>query len=263
MILEAGRARVEVDVAVEGRLSSLCVDGLELLVREDDAEAESALHWGCYPMAPWCSRVRDGVFEFAGRGYSLPLRMPPHAIHGTVLDRGWTLESSDSTRCQLSIGLGPDWPFAGHARQSLALSEDALECTLEVHASETPFPASIGWHPWLRRRLATGATAQLDFEAASIYVLDASGLPTGETRAPGPGPYDDCFKNLSRDPVLRWADALELTFSSSLDHWVVYDALPHAVCVEPSSGPPDALNIAQRIVTPGAPLVGRFRIAWS
>ncbi len=36
----------------------------------------------------------------------------------------------------------------------------------------------------------------------------------------------------------------------------------HAICVEPLSGPPDALNIAPRLVEPGKPLVGEFRFAW-
>ena len=262
MILESSRARIDVAETVGGRLSSLCVDGLELLVAEGDAEAESLLHWGCYPMAPWCSRVRNGVFAFADRRYSLPLRMPPHAIHGTVLDRAWTVDASDSRSCALSIEFGPDWPFAGHARQRVELLENALQLTLEVHATESPFPASLGWHPWFRRQLARGDAARLDFEAASIYVLDESELPTGELRAPGPGPYDDSFTGVVRDPVLRWPGALEVTLSSDLDHWVVYDALPQAICVEPSSGPPDALNIAPRIVAPGEPLIGRFRLAW-
>ena len=263
MILESDRARIEVAEAVGGRLASLCVDGLELLVRADDAHAESLLHWGCYPMAPWCSRIRNGVFSFADRCYSLPRRLPPHAIHGTVLDRAWTIEEADTRSCALSIDLGPGWPFPGRARQRIRLVEDGLDLTLEVHATAVPFPASLGWHPWFRRELAGGATAQLDFEAASIYVLDQTDLPTGETRTPGPGPYDDCFTGVERDPVLRWPGALALTLSSSLDHWVVYDALAHAICVEPSSGPPDALNIAPHIVTPGEPLVGHFRIAWN
>jgi len=262
MIFESGRARIEVDEALGGRLASFCIDGLELLVREHDAAAESVLHWGCYPMAPWCSRVRDGVFAFEDRCYSLPLRMPPHAIHGTVLDRTWTIDARDEGGCALSIELGSDWPFAGHARQRVQLSEDALELTLEVHATTSPFPASLGWHPWFRRRLARGEAAQLEFEAASIYVRDERDLPTGEIRTPGPGPYDDCFTGVERDPVLRWPGALELMLSSNLDHWVVYDAPAHAICVEPSSGPPDALNIAQRIVAPGEPLIGHFRIAW-
>ena len=166
------------------------------------------------------------------------------------------LRALDRVRTRLALR-GTCQAFA-----ALTALANHLQLTLEVHATESPVPASLGWHPWFRRQLARGDAARLDFEAASIFVLDESELPTGELRAPGPGPYDDCFTGVVRDPVLRWPGALEVTLSSDLDHWVVYDALPHAICVEPSSGPPDALNIAPRIVAPGEPLIGRFRLAW-
>jgi len=263
MILESSRARVEIDEALGGRLASLQIDGLELLVREGDPEAAGVLHWGWYAMAPWAARIRDGEFEFEGRRHRLPLRMPPHAIHGTVLDRPWTVEARDSTSCALSIELGSDWPWPGRARQSFSVSQDELVCQLEIHATATHFPASLGWHPWFLRRLARGDPAELAFEAASIYIRDASDIPTGEKRTPGPGPYDDCFTGIAHDPVLRWPGALELTLSSNLDHWVVYDALPHAICVEPESGPPNSLNLAPRLVEPGRPLAGEFRLRWT
>ena len=34
--------------------------------------------------------------------------MPPHAIHGTVLDRRWHAIDAST----IAIDLGPDWPFA-------------------------------------------------------------------------------------------------------------------------------------------------------
>jgi aldose 1-epimerase len=254
MILENGTARIEIDEQSGGRLSSLRIGDLELLVGADP----NPLAWGCYPMAPWAGRVRNGRFEFEGRGYELPLRMPPHAIHGTVLDRAWTQDSDGSLR----IDLGPDWPWQGYVRQRFELSPGVLRMRMELHSEEDSFPASIGWHPWFQRQLSRGGPLTLDHDAGSIYIRDADDIPSGATRRPGPGPFDDCFKDLRHDPILVWPGALRLRLSSSFDHWVVYDEPEHAICVEPLSGPPNALNIAPRPVTPGQPLIGEFTIDW-
>ncbi|HIF94243.1 MAG TPA: aldose 1-epimerase [Myxococcales bacterium] len=254
VILQSETARVEVDEKLGGRLSSLRIDGLEILV----ARERNPLAWGCYPMAPWAGRVRNGRFRFVETDYVLPLRMPPHAIHGTVLDRAWNRRSDDS----LQIDLGADWPWRGFARQSFELAETSLRMRLEVHSEDVAFPASVGWHPWFRRRLGLGDELAVAWQADSIYVTDGAGIPTGEKHSPGSGPFDDCFTDLRGDPILRWVGAIELTLSSSFDHWVIFDEPDHAICVEPLSGPPDALNIAPRLVAPGQPLIGEFRIDW-
>ena len=101
--LESGPARVEIDPQRGGRISALQVDGLDLLC----GPGEDPLRWGAYPMAPYAGRVRNGRFLFGGRPYALPLRAPPHAMHGTTLDRPWQENDSGS----LSIDLGPNWPF--------------------------------------------------------------------------------------------------------------------------------------------------------
>jgi aldose 1-epimerase len=253
--LHAGNARAVIDLVRGGRLASLTVDGLDLLLpRSDDP-----MRWGCYPMAPWAGRVRLGRFRFAGQEHSLPLDMPPHAIHGTTYTRAWTDEGGG----RLSISLGDAWPWPGRAVQQLTLFEDALEMILEVHADEEPFPASLGWHPWFPRRLTRGGAAEIQLDAAAMYQRDDGHLPTGELVPPPPGPWDDCFTRLRRPPGVRWPGALEITLQSDLEHVVVYDEPEHAVCVEPLTGPPDALNLAPRMVTPGTPLCGRVRLEWA
>ncbi len=253
-LLEAGDARVRVDPEAGGRIAELEVGGLQLLV----ARERDPLRWGCYPMAPWAGRVRDGRFRHAGRVHRLPLRAPPHAIHGTVYERPWRDEGDG----RLSIDLGPDWPFAGHAVQQISLERDSLRLRLELHAEREPFPASLGWHPWFRRELGRGAPAQLSLEARRMYLRDPSGIPTGETVPPPPGPWDDCFTELEADPLVRWPGALELSLQATVLHWVVYDEPAHALCVEPQTGPPDALNGAPELVLPGRPMVAELRLAW-
>jgi aldose 1-epimerase len=246
--------RLSIDPEVGGRIARLEVAGLSLLV----AREADPIRWGSYPMIPWAGRVRRGRFDFDGSTYTLPINMAPHAIHGTTLARAWKRESDEV----LSIDLGPDWPFAGRAVQRFQLDEDGLSLRLEVHSDADPFPASLGWHPWFRRELERGAPVELAFSAEKMFAVDDDGIPTGEFIAPKPRPWDDCFHTIHYSPSLTWPGALRLIISSEASHWVVYDEPVHAICVEPMTGPPNALNIAPEIVSPGRPLLGEVRWSW-
>ncbi len=53
-------------------------------------EGPGPLLWGCYPMAPWAGRLREGVLRWRGEEHRLPTDiLPPHAIHGTLLETAW------------------------------------------------------------------------------------------------------------------------------------------------------------------------------
>ena len=145
-------------------------------------------------MAPFAGRVRDASLAFAGATYALRPSLPPHAIHGTVLDRPWRLVGEGT----IATDLGPDWPFAGWAVQRFDLGPDHLTFRLEVHGDE-PMPASIGWHPYFLRRLAgVDGELELAFEAGAMYVRDAAGIATDRRIEPPPGPWDDTFTDLRR-----------------------------------------------------------------
>ena len=123
---------------------------------------------------------------------------------------------------EIATDLGPDWPFAGTAFQAFTLSAEALTCRLEVRADEV-MPASIGWHPWfVRRPEGLAGELELEFEAGAMYVRDAEGIATAELVTPPPGPWDDCFTDVRRPPLLRWPGFLELTIESDCPDWVVY-----------------------------------------
>lgn len=263
MGLQAPGVEVEIDLAAGGRIASFVVDGRELLV----TEGFGPIAWGSFPMVPFAGRVREGHFAFRGQRYELPIAMPPHAIHGSVLDRAWE-QVDDRT---ISTALGPNWPFRGRAVQRFELEAGRFTSRLELHAEE-PMPASIGWHPWFRRRptAVEGAPAgpepgavELELDAAAMYRRDESGIATGELLSPPPpGPWDDCFTGLRRPPRLTWPGYLELTIDSDCPTWVVYTVPEDAVCVEPQTAPPDALNTGPTIVEPGRPLIAEMTWTW-
>lgn len=255
--LEAGDARATVHPERGGRLGSLEVLGRPLL--RDDA-SPSTLLWGCYPMAPWAGRIRHGAFEFDGHRYQMPLDAPPHAIHGTSHLARWDVVDAGRDHCELRCDL--DWPLGGIAHQHIVMRPDGIVLLLAVVATTQRMPAVIGWHPCFR----PPHSATLEFGA--MYRRDAEGIPTGETVGPPPPPWDDCFTTPCAPIVLRYAadgtsPPIDLRLDSDCDHWVVFNELPDALCVEPQSAPPDAHNLGSAaVLEPGELLQRRFEITW-
>jgi galactose mutarotase-like enzyme len=247
-------ARIEIDLDAGCRLASLEVDGHQLLV----TSAPSPIDWGGYPMAPYAGRVREGRFAFRGRSYELPQTLGGHAIHGSVYLHRWEAENDSAFVTEL----GPEWPFAGWARHVMRLDADRVSLRLEVHSESGAMPASCGWHPWFRRAVA-GVEAVLDFHPGFMYERDDAGVATRTRRPVSEGPWDDCFGDVYRAPAITWPGVLRLELESTCESWVVFTERDHALCVEPLTAPPDALNHDPFVVEPERPLVAECTMRWS
>jgi len=234
--------------------------------------------YGCFPMVPWCGRIRNGQFRDGAHIHRLPLNSPPHAIHGTGRDAVWhtALVRPDEAVC--TYDLGDPWPYTGRVTQRVQLAADSMTLSLCVEAFESSFPAQAGWHPWFLRTLdRDGGTAgpfevpqaahskgvRIDFSPAWQEERGADLVPTGVRVKPKPGPWDDCFGMPDGVHVtLTWPGRLELTVSSREQWVVVYDEQEAAVCVEPQSGPPNGLNTEPRLVTQIEPLETTVTWRW-
>lgn len=248
--IRSGEATVTVDAEHGGRLAALEVAGKQLLVGRAE---RGPMHWGSFPMVPFAGRVRHGRFTFDGRVHELPIDMPPHAIHGTGYTQPWRVDAVGDSEMSMSCDLA--WELGGRAWQRVEIVDTSVTCVLGVVAGDRAMPAEIGWHPWFVKPVS------LSFRPVSMYLRDREGIPTGELVPPPPGPWDDCFVNT--EPVeLRYAELTVTVTSPDCDAWVVYDEPPHATCVEPQSGPPDAFNLDQRVLEPGDELVRTMTITW-
>lgn len=252
--MSSSGADLVIDLDHGCRLSSLRVFGHELLVTYD----RSPIDWGCYPMAPFAGRVRGGHFDFSGVRYELPQTLDGHAIHGTVYLQEWE-EDDDGT---FVTALDAPWPFPGYVRQDIQLGDHSLGLRLEIHATDGPMPASGGWHPWFRSRIAN-TPLELDFRPGFILRRDEAGIATRERGVVPDPPWDDCFGGVVAPPVLNWPGYLRLELTADCSWWVVYNERDHAACVEPQTAPPDALNHQPDLVTPGHPLTAGFTLTWT
>ncbi len=258
MQLQAEGCNATFDPCDGGRLASFVVSGRELLVQD----GVDAFHWGNFVIAPWVGRLRDGRMHFAGTDYHFPLNGAPHALHGLVTGRPWRVVTEGT----MAIELTDPWPWPARIVQSAVLTEGQFSFEIRLESDE-PMPAAVGWHPWFVRRLSApdGSTVdiELDVEPGLMWANDPTGLPSGELTKPAQRPWDHCFRQLSAPPAVRWPGILELTVDSSCSEWVLYDKDRSGICIEPWSGPPNSLNMANpTIVSPGSPLIETMTWTW-
>lgn len=258
-LLRIGEGALSLDIAPQagGRIAQIRCDGVEQLVGYAEHGSVAAIAWGCYPMVPWCGRIRGGRFRFDGEAHALPRNLDGHAIHGLGFILPWDVTAHGSAHIEMALALPRDgrWPFGGRARQRVSIEGRQLRLSLSVTAEDRAMPAALGWHPWFRK------PERLQFEPEAMYPRDAQGIavmPAGEVR---PGPWDDCFVN-HRDVVLH-RDGQRLVVSSACRDWVVYDGTPHATCVEPQTAPPDAFNLVPgHRLQPGETLAMECVLRW-
>ena len=259
MLLEQDGLRVRFDPTAGGRVSSVEVQGWELLVRE----GADLYHWGNFVIAPWAGRLRHGLLRFEGAEHRFPTNGPPHALHGLVTPLEWR-EARPGT---LTVELGRPWPWRGRVTHQVDLHSDRLEHRLTLEADE-PMPAAMGWHPWFPREItgpggAKAGPIEIDAKPGLTYAHDDEGVPSGALVPPPDHPWNYCFRDLAASPRVRWPGALELLIESDCTHWVIYEEEPQAVCVEPWTAPPNSPNMpSPRIVTPDEPLTATMTWRW-
>jgi aldose 1-epimerase len=252
--LTAGDAEAIVRPGNGGRIGSLRVGGVELLRQGE--------RFGCFPMVPWCGRIREGRLRDGAVVHRMPLNAAPHAIHGTARDGEWSVARASATEAVITYDLTDPWPYSGRVTQVVTLAPDSLTLAASVETYESSFPAQIGWHPWFNRTL-DGTPVSIDFSPAWQEERGADHLPTGRRVDPRPGPWDDCFGMPDGvDVTLTWPGRLELRVTSPQRWVVIYDEQEAAVCVEPQTGPPDGLNTHPRLVTPLEPLEAATTWTW-
>ena len=260
--LHAGSATALVSPVDGGRIAALRVGTHDLLVSGDSSS--NPLHWGSYPMVPYAGRIRRGRFHFGGREHHLPISLLPHAIHGSGFLSRWEVLDAGLDHVELECAL--TWSLGGRAHQHLQLTPDAIVCVLTVIATGEAMPVTIGWHPWFVKPAADRLLC------AAMYQRDDDGIPTSELVEPPSRPWDDCFVRPQGPLQLHYrtpasasgaADGLTVTIASDCDHWVIYDQPEHATCVEPQSGPPDAVNLGvATVLQPGEFLQRSMTISW-
>jgi aldose 1-epimerase len=158
------------------------------ILRGADRPDASVLDMGCFPLVPYCNRIRGGRFMFRGREISQQPNMAgdPSPLHGHGWLAPWTLvEQSDSSAHLLYRHEPDDWPWEYGASQRFALDAEGLRVELTCcNLAAEPMPCGLGLHPYFPCTPET----ELDTQVKHVWTVDEHVLPV--ERIPAVGRYD-------------------------------------------------------------------------
>ena len=259
------------------------------------AYAERGSSFGIPLLHPWANRLSESRYRAPGGSdvveldfERMPLRPDENGlpIHGVLAGSPhWEVVAAqakgDSARLEarLDFGAHPDllaaFPFPHELRLVAELAGAALTMTTEITATGVvPVPVTFGWHPYLTLPGAPRSEWEVRLPVKRRGLLDARGIPTGETEAPpftggplGDVAFDDLFPALD-DPAVFSATGggrrIEVELLSGYPVAQVYSpAESDFVCFEPMTAPTNALLSGDglRRAEPGETFAAAFRIA--
>jgi aldose 1-epimerase len=184
LVLRSGGWEAALRPEIGGALASLTFEGIEVL-RTMPLGSINPLDAACFPLVPYCNRIKGGRFSWDGRSVQMPANFPPepHSLHGLGWQAAWTVTAEAGFKGTLhhSYDGGGAWPWAYDAEQRVRLGSQGCAITLDVtNRGETAMPCGLGLHPYFRRRPET----QLTFAAAGVLEVDDALIPTGALSPP-------------------------------------------------------------------------------
>ncbi len=186
-------------VEVGGGLRSYGAGGVDVL--DGYGEDERCSSGRGQPLLPWPNRLDAGRYELDGIEHQAPLTevAAGNAIHGLTRWSSWTLLDATTSSATLGHVLRPQpgWAWTLHLATHYVLADDGLEVTVTArNESDLPCPFGAGFHPYLRAPTGRVDDLALTVPAATRYLADDRGIPTG-TEAVSDTPWD--FR--SRRPI--------------------------------------------------------------
>lgn len=225
------------------------------LMRETAGDVGDVLGTACFPLIPYCNRIRDGRFAFRGGEVRLSPNLPPqkHPLHGQGWRMAWSVGDAGADAAELVCVHTPgEWPWAWEGRQRFGLDDRGLEVTVSCrNLSDEPMPCGLGLHPFFD----APDDLVLDASVTGVWTVDDEIMPV--RLEPPEGRYalrqrriaraglDNGYEGWSGEALLHWTSAgVSLRIGSpDARRFQVYAPDEAAVlCAEPVTNANDALS---------------------
>jgi len=236
-------------------------------------------------LGPWIDRLDEQAFFANGRKHAFDMQlgnirgdMPSHGFVTTTdrwnvveakadMDSAWVTSRLEFYRQPMWMR---QWPFAHTIEITHRLRDGVLEVeTAIVNMSAEPMPIAIGFHPYFQLTDSPRDAWTLSVGARTHWLLTSNKVPTGETEPierffPTPqavalGDYslDDVFTDLLREgpdsqgratiAVKGKSQRLEIELGPNYRAVTIWSPKDRPfICVEPTAGIINALNLAAR-----------------
>jgi aldose 1-epimerase len=240
--------------------------------------------YGLPILFPFPGRIAGNLVRYGGRVYPLGSRtLGLSGTHGFVLERPWQVEATGTSVGEGAVLVGrlesdafpelaDQWPssFRLQARLSLRAGTLALDLRAQNTGHEL-LPVGCGLHPYLRAPLSSSGSAGGCLVSLPVtrrweledLVPTGRLLPLDEDWPAGVGLEgrigDDVYTGVlaergsSRAVLSDTALGLAVVVEADLSfrHWVFYTPPRAAVCLEPWTCVPNAVNLQQQGVETG------------
>jgi aldose 1-epimerase len=250
----------ELDLAPElgGAIAGFRVrsgDGYVPLMRETPADASDVLQTACFPLIPYCNRIRDGRFSFDGHDVHLAPNLPPqkHPLHGQGWRGSWQVEDAGEGTATLAYDYpGGDWPWPWRGSQAFRLDDAGLRARLScTNAGHEPMPCGLGFHPffdappdtWIDARV--NAVWTVDAEVMPVERIAPEGRYSLDGRSIARAGLDNGYDGWSGEALLRWPSrgvGLRISSPTARRFQVYAPADQDVICAEPVENANDALS---------------------
>jgi aldose 1-epimerase len=233
-------------------------------------------------LGPWADRLDEQAFFANGRRYAFDMQLGnvhgEMPIHGfvTTTDQWKVVEANaDADAAWVTSRLEfyrqpawmKQWPFAHTIEMTHRLQQGVLEvATTIVNMSTEPMPIAIGFHPYFQLTDSDRDDWTLSVAARTHWLLTSDKVPTGATEpidrffpTPQAAPLreyslDDVFTDMARDgqgratiSVLGKSQRIDVVLGPNYRAATIWSPKDrHFICVEPTAGIIDALNLAAR-----------------
>lgn len=254
--LTSGDTFLDINPDLAGSIWRLTHKGVDVMRATPDG-ATDALDTACFPLVPFCNRIRNGEFTLEGHDIKLAPNLAghPHALHGQGWRNPWKVIEATPSRAVLSFYHRPDdWPWEYEATQTFELRPEGLRIYLSVkNLSRGAMPAGLGFHPYFNRTPET----RLKTLHTGIWAADADNLPTTwhagvlvkdwskADKVTHDVQIDHCYTGFPGKAEIFEGERLTHTMRASPDcHWMhLFVPMGETYfCVEPVNHMPDPFN---------------------